>query len=64
MKLPRDQGTARSAATILRRAGLDAVHTGETGLAEGEDSEILGRASDESRIVVTVDAIAPRSSAC
>jgi predicted nuclease of predicted toxin-antitoxin system len=54
MKLPRDQGTARSAATMLRGAGFDAVHTGETGLAEGEDSEILRRAPDEDRMVVTL----------
>ena len=56
MKLLLDQGTPRSAAVILRRAGFDAVHTGETGLAEAEDSEILRRASDEDRIVVTLDA--------
>jgi predicted nuclease of predicted toxin-antitoxin system len=56
MKLLLDQGTPRSAATILRRAGFDAVHTGETGLAEAEDSEIIRRASDEDRIVVTLDA--------
>lgn len=56
MKLLLDQGTPRSAATILRRAGFDAVHTGETGLAEAEDSEIIRRASDENRIVVTLDA--------
>ena len=56
MKLLLDQGTPRSAATILRRAGFDAVHTGEVGLAEAEDSEIIRRASDENRIVVTLDA--------
>jgi predicted nuclease of predicted toxin-antitoxin system len=56
MKLLLDQGTPRSAATILRRAGFDAVHTGETGLAEAEDSEIIRRASDEDRVVVTLDA--------
>ena len=56
MKLLLDQGTPRSAATILRRAGLDAVHTGESGLAEAEDSAIIRRATDENRIVVTLDA--------
>ena len=56
MKLLLDQGTPRSAATILRGAGLDAVHTGETGLAEAEDSEIIRRAAEESRIIVTIDA--------
>jgi predicted nuclease of predicted toxin-antitoxin system len=56
MKLLLDQGTPRSVATILRRAGFDAVHTGETGLAEAEDSEIIRRAALEDRVVVTLDA--------
>jgi predicted nuclease of predicted toxin-antitoxin system len=56
MKLLLDQGTPRSAATILRRAGFDAVHTGEIGLAEAEDSEIIRRASEQNRVVVTLDA--------
>ncbi len=56
MKLLFDQGTPRSAATILRRSGFDAVHTGEVGLAEAEDLEIIRRATDENRIVVTLDA--------
>ena len=38
MKLLLDQGTPRSAAAILRGADFDAVHTGEIGLAEAEDS--------------------------
>ena len=56
MKLLLDQGTPRSAATMLRLAGLDAVHTGESGLAEAEDAEIIRRATDENRIIVTLDA--------
>ena len=56
MKLLLDQGTPRSAATLLRRAGLDAVHTGETGLAEAEGAEIIRRAALEDRVVVTLDA--------
>jgi len=56
MKLLLDQGIARSAATILRRAGFDVVHTGEAGLAEAEDSEIIRRAALEDRVVVTLDA--------
>jgi predicted nuclease of predicted toxin-antitoxin system len=55
MKLLLDQGTPRSAATILRHAGFDAVHTGEIGLAEAEDSEIIRRATHEDRVVVTLD---------
>ncbi len=56
MKLLLDQGTPRSAATILRRTGFDAVHTGEIGLAEAEDSEIIRRAASEDRVVITLDA--------
>ncbi|MCC6329238.1 MAG: DUF5615 family PIN-like protein [Acidobacteria bacterium] len=56
MKFLLDQGTPRSAADILRLAGFDAVHTGETGLAEAEDSEIIRQAALEGRIVVTLDA--------
>ncbi len=53
MKLLLDQGTPRSAAALLRDEGHDAVHTAEIGLAEAEDSEILARALQENRIVVT-----------
>lgn len=56
MKLLLDQGTPRSAATLLRQAGFDAVHTGEIGLAEAPDEEILRRALLEDRVVVTLDA--------
>jgi predicted nuclease of predicted toxin-antitoxin system len=56
MKLLLDQGTPRSAVTILRRAGFDAVHTGEIGLAEADDSEIIRQAAEQGRIVVTLDA--------
>jgi len=56
MKLLLDQGTPRSTAAILRRAGFDSVHTAEIGLAEAEDSEIINRAALEQRIVITLDA--------
>jgi predicted nuclease of predicted toxin-antitoxin system len=56
MKLLLDQGTPRSAASILRDAGFDAIHTGEIGLAEAEDAEIIHKATLEDRIVVTLDA--------
>jgi predicted nuclease of predicted toxin-antitoxin system len=56
MKLLLDQGTPRSAADLLRQAGFDTVHTGEIGMAESEDEEILKRALTEDRIVVTFDA--------
>lgn len=56
MKLLLDQGTPRSAATLLCRAGFDAVHTGDIGLAAADDEEILQRAAVEDRVIVTLDA--------
>ena len=56
MKFLLDQGTPRSAAALLRQAGFDAVHTGEIGMAESADQEILQRTLAEGRIVVTLDA--------
>lgn len=56
MKLLLDQGTPRSAASILRDAGFDVVHTSEAGLAEAEDAELIHKAALEDRIVVTLDA--------
>ncbi len=56
MKLLLDQGTPRSAASILREAGLDTIHTGEIGLAEADDAEILHKATLEDSVVVTLDA--------
>ncbi len=55
MKLLLDQGLPRSAAALLREAGIDTVHTGEIGFATAEDSVILERARLEGRIVVTLD---------
>jgi predicted nuclease of predicted toxin-antitoxin system len=56
MKLLLDQGTPRTAAEILRRAGFDIIHTGEVGMAEALDAEILRRVAAEDRVVVTLDA--------
>ena len=56
MKLLLDQGTPCSAAMRLRQAGFDTVHTGEIGLSEAEDAEIIRRAAGEDRVVVTLDA--------
>ena len=55
MKLLLDQGLPRSAAQALRDVGLDAVHTGECGLATSSDSAILGAAREQGRIVVSLD---------
>ncbi len=56
MKLLLDQGAPRTAAALLRRAGIDAVHTGEIGMSEALDEEILRRAAVEGRTIVTLDA--------
>ncbi|NKB65795.1 MAG: hypothetical protein GKR89_01925 [Candidatus Latescibacteria bacterium] len=56
MKLLLDQGLPRSAAELLRRDGVDAVHVGEIGMAMAEDPAILVRGSQEDRVIVTLDA--------
>lgn len=56
MKLLLDQGLPRSSASLLRAAGIDAVHTGEIGLATAEDAFLLEQARLEKRIIITLDA--------
>lgn len=56
MKLLLDQGLPRSAAGLLREVGVDTLHVGEVGMFEAEDVEILTRAQDDHRVVVTLDA--------
>jgi predicted nuclease of predicted toxin-antitoxin system len=56
MKLLLDQGLPRSAARLLREAGIDTVHVGEIGCSTADDAVILERGRDEDRIVVTLDA--------
>lgn len=55
MKLLLDQGLPRSAARILRDAGMDALHTGECSLACASDEEILRYAEADGRVVVSLD---------
>ncbi len=56
MKLLLDQGLPRSAARLLTSAGWDTVHVGDIGYAAATDEQILLRARDEQRVVVTLDA--------
>jgi predicted nuclease of predicted toxin-antitoxin system len=56
MKLLLDQGLPRSAAALLRDAGIDTIHVGEIGMSEAEDVDIIQRARKEGRIVATLDA--------
>ncbi|MGO9566983.1 MAG: DUF5615 family PIN-like protein [Desulfomonilaceae bacterium] len=55
MKLLLDQGLPRSAASILREAGIDTIHVGEIGLSTAGDAVVLQRGHDEGRIIVTLD---------
>lgn len=56
MKFLLDQGLPRSAASLMREAGFEAVHTAEIGMAASSDEEILRRALEEECVVVTLDA--------
>ena len=56
MKLLLDQGLPRSAASLLRNVGVDAIHTGDIDYATAEDAAIIEWARQEGRIVVTLDA--------
>ena len=54
-KLIIDQGMPRTTAALMREAGYDTIHVGEVGMALASDREILRRAQDEDRVVVTLD---------
>ncbi|NER98652.1 MAG: hypothetical protein F6J86_33315 [Symploca sp. SIO1B1] len=56
MRLLLDQGLPRSASTLLCEAGIDTIHVAEIGLSTAEDSEILQKAREDERVVVTLDA--------
>ena len=56
MKLLLDQGLPRSAARLLREAGIDTLHVGEIGYSAADDATILDRGREEERIVITLDA--------
>ena len=56
MKLLLDQGLPLSAATLLHDVGIDTVHVGEIELSAAEDAEIIQRAREEGRVIVTLDA--------
>ncbi|MBF2057401.1 MAG: DUF5615 family PIN-like protein [Cyanobacterium sp. T60_A2020_053] len=56
LKLLLDQGLPRSAPKLLLNAGIDAIHVADIGLATAEDEEILLKAKQERRVIVTLDA--------
>jgi predicted nuclease of predicted toxin-antitoxin system len=51
-----DQGLPRSAATLLRGAGHEAIHVGELGMSAATDESILAHARKEEFAIVTLDA--------
>ncbi len=51
-----DQCIPRSTIQALRDGGLDVVHTAEIGMSTARDDEILERARQDNRAVVTLDA--------
>ena len=56
MKLLLDQGLPLSIAQLLRDIGVDTIHVAEIGLSTAEDTEIIQKAVEEDRVVVTLDA--------
>ena len=56
IKLLLDQGLPRSASRLLCQAGIDTIHVTEIGFSTAEDREILAKAKEDGRVVVTLDA--------
>ena len=55
MKFIADMGVSPLTAKKLKEAGYDAVHLSEQGLMRMPDSQIMAKAKQESRIVLTFD---------
>lgn len=56
MKLLLDQGLPRTAASLLREAGIEAVHVGEIGYASADDVNMLEYGREHGFTIVTLDA--------
>ncbi len=56
MKLLLDQGLPRSASSLLTQQGFDTIHVSEIGMWAAEDTEIIEKAQEANRVVVTLDA--------
>ena len=50
-----DQGLPYSAADLLRKRGIDAIHVADLGMGEAADVDILKRARSLGRVVCTLD---------
>jgi len=55
MKFLADMGLARSTVAFLRAQGHDAVHLRDQGLQRLEDDEIVEKAREEGRVILTYD---------
>ena len=55
MRLLLDMGLSPGTAEYLRRRGYDAVHLRDQNLHRATDEQIVRKASDEQRIIVTFD---------
>lgn len=55
MKFLIDNALSKVVAEGLKQAGHDAVHVNEYNLGDAKDSEILQRAEDEDRVIVSAD---------
>src|SRR5579863_7481748 len=56
MRLLLDQGLPRSTVEFLHKAGFEAAHVGDLGLASASDAKILDFARGQGHVVVTLDA--------
>ena len=56
IRLLLDQGLPGSAASLLRKRGIEAVHVSEIFMSSSSDADILAHARAEYRTVVTLDA--------
>lgn len=50
-----DQGLPRSAVSVLRADGWDVVHTGDIGLHQATDKQLLEFARKDQRTIITLD---------
>lgn len=56
MKLLLEQGLPLSAFSLLNQRGIDTIHVSEIGMSAAEDADIIKKAQEEKRIVITLDA--------
>ncbi|MEL7009090.1 MAG: DUF5615 family PIN-like protein [Cyanobacteria bacterium J06648_1] len=56
MRLLLDQGLLQSASSLLSKQGFETIHVAQIGMWAAEDSEIIHKAQEDNRVVVTLDA--------